>query len=166
MVYPLESVKRIVWIDPITGEATVGRRSPIGFSPARCLKELYGLRSFVGRRGFRFIILGLEIKEEKLLTGRSRDRKRFGARRVARIPEALTHELVFEKLSDYAEIIPDGLSDSFTSTEFRKAAMLSERRASYALGTLLTLGLLTRERHGRGYIYTRVFPKSHPESCL
>ena len=157
VVYPLESSKRIVWIDPDSGEATVGRRSPIGFVPARCLRELYQLKDFVGMRGFRFVILGLEVKDEKLLCGRSRDRKRFGARRIARIPEALTHELIFEKLSDYNALIPNSLGDSFSATEFRKAAKMSEKRASYSLSTLLAIGLLTREKVGRAYEYTRKF---------
>lgn len=159
VVYPLESSKRIVWIDPDTGESTVGRRSPIGFVPARCLRELYQLKDFVGHKGFRFIILGIEVKDEKLLCGRSRDRKKFGARRIARIPEKLTHELVFEELSDYAELIPEQLGNTFTAAEFRKAAKMSEKRASYSLGTLLAIGILTRKKHGRAYEYTRVFPK-------
>ncbi len=158
VVYPLESSKRIVWIDPNTGEATVGRRSPIGFVPARCLRELYQLKDFVGIDGFRFIILGLEVKDKKLLCGRSRDRKKFGARRIARIPEALTHELIFEKLSDYDRLIPDTLGNSFSATEFRRAAKMSEKRASYSLSTLLAIGILTREKIGRAYEYRRIFP--------
>ena len=154
----MESVKRIVWIDPETGESTVGRRSPIGFIPARCLRELYHLKEYMGKRGFRFVILGLEVKDEKLLCGRSRDRKKFGARRIARIPERLTHELVFEKLSDYSAIIPEALGSSFTAAEFRKAARMSEKRASYSLSALISMGLLTREKHGRTYQYTKVFP--------
>ena len=158
VIYPLESSKRIVWIDPDTGESTVGRKSPIGFVPARCLRELYQLKDFVGKDGFRFVILGLEVKDKKLLCGRSRDRKKFGARRIARIPEALTHELVFEKLSDYDRLIPETLGNSFSATEFRKAAKMSEKRASYSLSTLLAIGILTREKLGRAYEYRRKFP--------
>jgi len=157
VVYPLESVKHTMWIDPDTGESTIGRRSPIGFIPARCLRELYQLREFVGKKGFRFIILGLETTDKKLLCGRSRDRKKFGARRVARIPQKLTHELIFEALSDYNALIPDTLGDSFSAADFRKATKMSEKRVSYSLGTLLALGLVTREKRGRAFEYTRVF---------
>ena len=158
VVYPMESSKRIIWIDPDTGESTVGRRSPIGFVPSRCLRELYHLREFVGKQGFRFVILGLETKDEKLLCGRSRDRKKYGAKRIARIPEKLTHEFVFEALSDYDALIPEKLGNSFSSADFRKAAKMTEKRASYSLSTLLAIGVLTREKVGRAFEYTRVFP--------
>ena len=160
VIHPLESSKRIVWIDPDTGESTVGRKSPIGFVPARCLRELYQLKDFVGVDGFRFVILGLVVKDEKLLCGRSRDRKKFGARRIARIPEALTHELIFEKTADYDRLIPEALGDSFSATEFRKAAKMSDKRASYSLSTLLAIGILSREKVGRAYEYRRKFPKN------
>ena len=133
VVYPLEATKRIVWIDPETGEATLGKRSPIGFVPARCLRELYQLKDFVGKTGFRFVILGIDVKDEKLLCGRSRDRKKFGARRVARIPERLAHEIVFEKLSDYGALVPKTLGDTFTATDFRKATKMSEKREKEAI---------------------------------
>lgn len=161
VIYPLESSKRIIWIDPETGEATSGRRTT-GFYPARCLRELYQLKDYVGKDGFRFVILGLEVSDKKLLCGRSRDRKKYGARRIARIPEGLTHELVFEKLSDYAVLIPQVLGNRFTAAEFGKAARLSDKRASYSLGTLIAIGLLTREKRGRSYEYTRVFPVPEP----
>lgn len=163
VVYPLESSKRIVWIDPETGESTVGRRSTVGFVPARCLRELYQLKDFVGKAGFRFVILGLETKDEKLLCGRSRDRKKYGARRIARIPEKLTHELVFESLSDYNGLIPEKLGNTFTAAEFKKAAKMTEKRAGYSLSTLLAIGVVTREKRGKAYEYSRVFPSSPQE---
>ena len=160
VVYPMESEKHTVWIDPETGEAQVGRKSPIGFSPARCLRELYYLKEWIGHSRFRFIILGMKVKEEKLLCGRSRDRKRFGARRIARIPLELTHELVFRSLEDYAALVPASLPEHFDAKAFKRAAKMSEKRASLALKTLLDMGLVTRERNGRSYIYTRVYSQN------
>lgn len=152
VVYPLESTKRIVWVAPDTGETTLGRKSPVGFIPARCLWELYNLVEFVGRKGFTFVILGMEMTEQKLLCGWSKDKKR-GARRVCRIPLELTHELVFEGLEDYARLIPEELGDRFTAKDFCKAVKMTSATGNAALYCLMRIGVIERKRVGRAYVY-------------
>ncbi|MBR2460521.1 MAG: hypothetical protein IKB34_04770 [Clostridia bacterium] len=152
VVYPLESSKQLIWIDPDTGDTVQGGKSKKGFIPARCLWELYSLKEFVGKKGFTFVILGLKLEEQKLLCGWSKDRKR-GSRRVARIPIELTHELIFKELSDYAALVPEELGDRFGAADFRKATKMTERTARAALYCLMEIGVLDREREGRGYRY-------------
>ncbi|MBQ9116418.1 MAG: hypothetical protein IJY04_05295 [Clostridia bacterium] len=152
VVYPLESSNQIIWIDPDTGESTRGGRSTKGFIPARCLWELYNLKEFVGREGFTFVILGIKTEEKKLLCGWSKDRKR-GSRRVERVPIELTHELIFRERSDYTALIPESLSARFTASEFKKAARMTQKTAQAALYCLMQIGILDREREGRGYMY-------------
>lgn len=152
VVYPLDTSKQLVWVDPDTGETAVGGKSRKGFIPARCLWELYSLADFVGKKGFTFIVLGIAMQEEKLLCGWSKDRKR-GSRRICRIPIELTHEMIFEKREDYARLIPEELGERFDAKAFCKAAKMTLSTGGAALRCLMRLGILEREKVGRGFVY-------------
>ncbi len=155
VVHPISVENRIVWVDPETGECVCGRCSRKGEIAARALWELYGIRKFVGTPGFTFVILWVSTEERKLLCGWSRDRKK-GSRRIGLSPIALCGESVFRKRSDYLAMIPVELDDGFTSVQFAKATKLTQRRSGAALLCLMDIGVLRREKKGRGYVYFRV----------
>lgn len=158
VVYPMSVENRLIWVAPDTGEVTRGGRSKRGMICAKALWELYGIRDFIGKVGFTFVILGVSTEERKLLCGWSKDRKR-GSRRIERLPVALIDEKVFRELSDYVEMVPVELRDQdFTAAVFSKATKLTPKTGNAALRCLTDIELLEREKVGRGYIY-RVKPE-------
>ena len=153
VIYPTESAKQIVWIDPVSGEMKEGAKRKNTFAPCRALWELYSLRKYIGASGFKFVILGIDVIEKRLLCGkRSADGKK-GSRRLERIPLALKEEILLCERSDYARLLPQGLGEGFTAAEFGRLAKLRGKRAWGALSMLMELGVLSREKVGRGYLY-------------
>jgi hypothetical protein len=156
VVFPIAHTKYISWIDPDTGEIISRRKSPKQNSVNDFLLELYALRPILPLDGLSFDLVYLDIEEFKLLCGRSRDRKKFGAKRCERIPTAIGDIITLEFPIDFLTFVPDSLGDEFTRAEFAKAAKLNSNIANRVLQTLVTLGTL--ERAGKiknSYIYKR-----------
>ncbi len=162
VVYPIARVKYVRWLDPATGELSARRKSPKRGSIYDFLLELYAIRPILPELrelapdGLSFDLVYLELEEFKLLNGRSRDRKHFGATRAERIPRTLYEIVTLEAPEDYLEAIPSDLPDEFTVAEFAKAAHLTNGAASRIVATLETLALLERAgKRGRAYLYRR-----------
>jgi len=100
------------------------------------------------------------MTEYKLLTGKSRDRKRFGAMRYDRIPEELTGEIILNGPKDYMLFLPvEKLPETFTGSELAKYANIPKRYISYVTGLLKLMGVIERlpEKRGNSYIYRVTF---------
>lgn len=156
VVYPIAAEKYISWINPESGEVGERHKSPKQGKPWDILYELYSLRPIMPLTDVRFTLAFCNIEEFRLLTGRSKDKKHFGASRFERIPTELIGKLTLEKASDFSVLIPDTLGDTFTATEFAKAAKMTRRRAGYAILTLISFGVIEHsETVKRTYIYKR-----------
>ncbi|MCI8387172.1 MAG: hypothetical protein HFE63_01745 [Clostridiales bacterium] len=156
VVYPIAQTKYITWIDPDSGEMSNRRKSPKRGQIYDFLLELYALRPMLPLDGLSFDLVFLDIDEFKLLTGRSRDRKHFGAERCERIPTALCDILTLSSASDFLAAVPDTLGEEFTSADYAKASKLSKYIVNRALQTLVTVGVI--ERTGKiknSFIYKR-----------
>ena len=124
--------------------------------PWDILRELYALRPVMPLTDVRFTLVFCDIEELRLLTGRSRDKKHFGALRCERIPTELVGTLTLEVPSDYGKLIPDTLDEHFTAADFAKAAKMTRRTAGYAIGTLVSLDVLEHtDTQKNTYIYKR-----------
>lgn len=88
VVYPVAAVKRLSWLDPDTGEKTRPRRSPKKGTRYDCIRELYALRDYLTRDGFRLCLVFLELEEIRLKNGWGRGGKR-GSERMDRLPLGL-----------------------------------------------------------------------------
>ena len=155
VVLPIPDHKQIIWIDPDTGE--VGKPGPnrkYG-NPYMLFNELYKIREFLTNTNMHVHVLMIDVLEYKLLSGRSKDRKKFGAERYDRIPINLTSEINLEIPEDYMQFIPDNLPEKFTAKDFAKSAGTSERLTGYIIGTLKVLGLIEKigQTSRRAYIY-------------
>jgi hypothetical protein len=100
----------------------------------------------------------MDVEEQRLADGWGRDGKR-GSHRAVMLPLTLEDTLTLTCAADYAALIPATLPDGFTATEFGTAARLQGRHLSGALKVLLGCGVLTREKMGREWRYTRVTSK-------
>ena len=155
VVYPIAAVKWLSWVDPDTGETTPRRRSPKRRTAAYSLFELYKLKPLLSHPRLRLRLLLLELEEYRQLNGWSCDRKR-GSTRCDRIPTALVGEVRIDCPADYAQLIPAGLPEQFTSSEFGAACGLSLSSAQRGLNVLLAVEAVGRVgKQGRFYIYRR-----------
>ena len=156
LVYPIADVKHISWIDPETGEISARRKSPKRGKAWDILYELYALRELMPLEGVRFALVFMNMDEFKLLSGKSRDKKHFGASRYERVPSELCDIVTLESPSDFEALVPPTLGEKFTAAEFAKAAKMTPRTAGYAIRTLVTLGVIERvETRGRAFVYAR-----------
>ena len=154
VVHPLAAQKRVIWVDPETGELSDPRKSPRPDRLSDVLPELFWLLDVLDEPGLQFEFPLLAIDEYKLKDGTGAEGKKH-ATRYERIPTGWLGSLVLTGPEDAAALLPPGLPAAFTASVFAKAARLKGRRASAALKTLLALGAVRRtgEKQGRAYLY-------------
>lgn len=154
VVYPVAEIKRIRWIDPESGEVGEVRRSPKKGGFNDFLLELWQLRPILPLEGLSFDVVRLELEEYKLLTGRSRDRKKYGAERAERIPTRLIAIDTYETSEDFIASLPIGLPEEFTSADYARAAKLKTGFVGKLLLTLVTVGAIEEcGKRGRAKLY-------------
>lgn len=153
VVYPLVINKKIVWLDPETGEFSDPRRSTRKGRLSDALPELSKLASIIPHERLTVKLVLLSVTEYNLLDGWDRSKKR-GSTKLDKTPDEMLDIIELKSLDDYRRLIPDFDSDSFTAKDFNKKTALKGRRASFALKFLLNLGFLEREKgEGRAYVY-------------
>ena len=159
VVYPVVCEKRIHWIDPVSGEISGGRRSPKAGGIGDFLLELYKLRPILPLEGLSFELYWLNIDEFRMLTGRSRDRKHYGAYRKDRIPTRLVKIERIASPDDFLRYI-SGLPESFTCAELAKSLSMYSGAANRVMQTLVTLGVIERTgKRGNAFIYERKYDR-------
>ena len=156
VVYPVASVKRVSWIDPKTGEKSRPRRSPKKGTKYDCVRELYALRKYLSRPGFRFCIVYLEIEELRLKNGWGNGGKK-GSSRADRIPLSLCDIEFYNEKSDYAAFIPPALESPFTVERFSAAAKTGRMAAGMSVKLLeLTGNVRLCGSSGRAKLYETI----------
>lgn len=154
VVHPIVAKKRVKHLNPETGEITSTGRTVKGKTPFDSAFELYKIKKFIGNEGFTLILLLLDCDEYKIPNPKAR-RGRGGEQRLESIPTDLIAEYIFRAPTDYLALLPDDLADGFTAEEFRKKVKSRSRYAYYYLRLLVDLGLMTREKQGAKYLYSR-----------
>lgn len=155
IVYPIPAKKWLLWIDPDSGELSKPRLSPKQGNVYECFYELYKIKPFLLNPNLSVLILLIDMQEYRLLNGWSEDRKR-GSRRNDRIPLCLIQELFISGPLDYGKLLPEGLSETFTSADYAKAALVSRGKAQTALNVLSYLNIIMLcGKQGRLNLYTR-----------
>jgi hypothetical protein len=155
LVYPIAHLKWLCWVDGESGEVTNKRKSPKTGGPWAVLRELYGIKTFINHPNFRLIVLLIDMVEYRNLDGWGRDKKR-GSSRNERIPTELYKELRIESTADYIKLMPEGLSQSFTVTDFSKAARMWKKDAQSAVNVLFHVGVIVKTgKRGRENLYER-----------
>lgn len=154
VVHPLAAQKRVIWVDPETGELSAPRKSPRPDRPSDVLPELFWLLEWLHEPGLHIELPLLVIDEYKLKDGFGAEGKRH-ATRYERIPTGWLGSVTLWEPDDYTALLPPGLPAVFTAAEFAKAVRLRGRRASAAMKVLSGHGIIARtgERRGRAYVY-------------
>ncbi|MBQ8207511.1 MAG: hypothetical protein IJZ89_02115 [Clostridia bacterium] len=156
IVRPLPHIKWCVWLDPESGEALSRKKSPKKTLPKDVMRDWLFLCDFLGNERLTVKFLLLEEKEYRLLNGWSKDKKR-GSKRYERIPIGLIDEVIYCGAEDYRAFLPEELGESFTASEFMKAAKLRSYGGYASLKILCHLGFIEKseERKGRSFVYKR-----------
>ncbi len=154
IVYPIPAEKMLIWIDPDTGEMSDPRKSPKKGKPYDAFPELYNIRDYLDRPGLSIRLVLMNMTEYKLLNGRSKDRKHFGAERYDRIPTELVEEIEMSCPEDYMQFVPENLPEEFTATDFGKAAHITKDLAAKTLRVLRQLGIVEKVgQSGKAFLY-------------
>ena len=155
VVHPIVAKKRVRRLNTETGEITSSGRTVKGKTVFDSAFEIYKIRKFIGNEGFTLILLLLDCDEYKVHDPRAR-RGRGGDHRVECIPTDVIAEYILCDPTDYLALLPDDLADGFTAEEFKKSVKSRSRYAYYYLRLLVDLGLMTREKQGAKYLYSRI----------
>ncbi len=156
VIYPIPYVKKLIWMDPETGECSNERLSPVKGRPQLIFKELYKIRPFLSDPNLKLKICMLNLREYRLLNGWGNGGKR-GSGRFDRVPDDLAAIYDIGSVSDYSGFLPKTLPENFTSADYAKNCKITRARASQALLLLYELGIVERgEKKGRAYLYRRV----------
>ena len=139
IVYPIPAVKRLIWIDALTGELTTPRKSPKRGSYFDAFPELYKLDMLIANESLRVLLLLVDMDEYRYLNGWSADGKK-GSTRHERFPLALADSLLLVTKEDYEGLLPSDLCSPFTSKEFASAARIRTRIAQTVLTVLSKRG--------------------------
>lgn len=163
VVHPITWHKRLIWVEPESGETSKPRKSPRTGCFQDAYQELYGLLPAIGDPNLTVILLLLDTDEYRRRDGWSRDGKK-GSHRVERVPTALGESLVLCEKEDYRQLMPPELAEPFTVQDFAKASRLSRERGSLAVNFLLKLGLLSREgKKGNAFLYRQRFSEEETD---
>ena len=155
VVYPIPHKKWITWLDPDSGEIVGKRRlSPKTGSFYQAFPELYKIKSYLHDPHIRLCFLLIDVIEYKLLNGWSDDKKK-GSSRYELIPLELAEEAEIRKTEDYAQFLPAGLPDTFTSKDFKRCMPRgSANLVQPVINILYHMGTIERTgKAGRLYTY-------------
>ena len=154
IVYPIVETKTIAKVDVKSGESLPPRKSPRKGRASDALAELAKIRDFLPNDRLKIIILFLDATEIRMSGGSTA----VGRKRTTKIdivPTAIKSAIELRERRDFEILLPKCLGESFTAAEFEKASGLHKINLHNSLMLLLGLGILTREKQGRKYVYSR-----------
>lgn len=154
VVHPIEAEKYIITLDPESGELISRRRSPKREKLWHGLAELYGLRSYLTHEGLTVRFPVITVEESRFPpTGKGRRRR---ATKLDRVPADMTDEIVLKTGADYAALLPEELSESFTSADLAALCRISADTARSCINILAAVGVLEESgRQGRRKLWQK-----------
>ena len=150
VVCPVIRNKRIIRIDPETGEIMRSKMSPAHGTFSDILPSLYHIREVIPDRRLRIRVLLIDAEEYRY-SERQRYRKE-GAYDCELFPVSVAEERIFSVPNDFSEFLPLD-RESFSAAEYSKIIKLRGRKLYSSLNFLCSVGLLCREKEGKKYIY-------------
>ena len=154
VVYPIIENKTICRINTETGESKPPRKSAKKGRVSNALAEISMIRRFIPNDNLEILVVMVDVSETRMLYRK----KKIGRKHTDKlncIPTRINSIIKLNSVDDYRQLVPEGLSNQFTSQEFEKASGLRGIGAHGSLSLLMQLGILKRERHGRDpYIYS------------
>ncbi len=156
VVVPVVKKKRLIWIDPESGEMTKARGTKAGLGKWRVLAEMIYLLPVFDFSGMSLTVAELAVDDYKLLDGYGEDKKKK-ATRYERLPTELLHIQTIKTQKDFAEyFFPDDLPSRFSSSDFSQKTNLRRRSLWAALKVLLEMKVIrTVGKKGNAVLYEK-----------
>ena len=126
LVMPCVYERRLMWIDPETGEQTEGRKSTKKGRLCELFHELYGIVDLLDNPRLHICVMQMNVTDYKLLNGYG-EKKKIKAQKFDRIPDEIVRELYLNTPEDYLELLPDMPEGEFTAAEAAKAAKMKSQ---------------------------------------
>ncbi len=157
IVFPIETSKQIIWVEPETGEIVSRTRSTRKMNIYWGLAELADIKPLLKSENLHITFPVLSTEELRLLDGRGNDRKK-GATKCDKLPVDMVEEIRINNTfdsSEYKALLPKGLPESFISAEFAALCRLDPKRTQRCLSVLKWVGAIkVTGKKGRAYVYT------------
>ena len=153
IVWPVAVYRRIVWIDPSSGDVMPSRRAAPRQTPISILPQLVCILDCLTNPSLTLTLVSLALDEYRVRGGRmSRGRK--ADLKLDRVPTELRGITDIHLPEDAAILMPDALPSEFTRAEFSAASGLRGRDLWAALKVLEHLGTICRlPTDGRLVVY-------------
>lgn len=155
LVIPVAQTRRIVQLDPETGEERSARRSPKRGSVLDICRDLLYVREFLTRP---YATLDVVLTSERELR-RNDGRGSWRRKRVSLVGRELVEVVGVERFSDaadFARLLPEGLEEPFTVADLARDGGIRPwlaGRLAYALRHLGTIELVGKA--GNAHLYRR-----------
>lgn len=160
VVYPVVRRKRLIWIEPQTGEALhVGGYRQFQKDVA-VFSELTRIRAHLLHPHFRLVIAAMEAEDYRLADGYGEQHRRR-ATKLDRIPTRLLELRTFESSADYRAFLPGELPDPIDSALYGAYWRIPVVQAQSALRILEQMRLIRSSgKMGRRKQYARIRPEA------
>lgn len=140
LIIPVINQRKLIWIDPDSGEVTPGRTTKRAGSLFDALCELGGISELLSQRNLSVCVVMLDVCDYKLLDGRGEKRK-LRATKFDRIPEELVAEVYLNISEDYWQLITENFPECFTAAELQKFTKKKSRDCYQAIKAMEAVGL-------------------------
>jgi hypothetical protein len=143
LVLPIIRKRKLIWIDPETGETSEGGRVTKRGRLCDAFSELYGILDLLDNKRLHICVMFLDVTDYKLLDGYGEEKK-LRATKFDRIPDEIIEEIYMNCPEDYLELLPKemgDLSEEFTAKELAKKLKLKSPNAYSMIHVLEKMGL-------------------------
>ena len=148
IIHPVISERKLIRVDPVSGEILYSRMSPKKEKVQKILPELIYLSEHLTCERLSFEVYSVIAEEHRYSDEIHRYRK-SGKRDSELYPTSLESITVIENAADLRELLPNELKESslpFSAAQFIKLTGIKGRRAYSALGALCAAGVLEKEK--------------------
>ncbi len=154
LIHPISAQKRILWVDPDSGEVSAPKASPKKGQPYDAFMELMYIRDYLRHPNLTVELWLLEVEEYRFLDGYGKDRKKRSTR-YQQVPVELLDIVPCSSPEDYWKLLP-ALPDPFTRKELKAATKRSDSFVNRCVYTLEQLELIRRVgKDGNAILYER-----------
>ncbi|MBR0135582.1 MAG: hypothetical protein IJM18_05225 [Clostridia bacterium] len=156
VAHPVIREKRLIYLDPDTGELSKPRLSPKKGKLTDAFRELMYIREYLKEPGLTIALVLVDAEEYRVREA-GRRKRRGGAAdlKYELLPTALIEEVRL-KPKELIRFLPSELKENgarFTVKALQKASGLNYSTAWAMCAVLVSVGALSRSREGRSYVY-------------
>ncbi len=155
IVFPIADKKRVVWLDPKSGEVTGKLTSRKGGDMYTLISELVYIIDYLRDPTLTITAVKIHADDYRLLSGRKSNPKK-GAKKLDLIPTKLVDVVDLSFPEDLRAYVPETLPEVFTRDDFAKAAKIHGRELWGVLKVLEAMRVIAKtEPDGRRHRYIR-----------